>query len=81
MMGWRVVRCIMLVSVNMIISTIIGERGFVDFAGSKERFHKYQDNRLQLLIAKWGKEIVNDLYKINLANRLHVFERDDKISI
>lgn len=50
-----------------------GEKGFADFAGNKEKFHEYQNTRLQLLIAKWGKEIVNDLYKINLADRLHVF--------
>lgn len=49
-----------------------GEKGFVDKLGSKEAFHDYQNEKLQILINKWGKEYVDDLYTVNFHKRLNV---------
>jgi GT2 family glycosyltransferase len=49
-----------------------GEKGFVDKLGSREAFHKYQDDKLAILVNKWGKEKVDALYKCDLSKRVHV---------
>ena len=49
-----------------------GEKGFVDKLGSKENFHNYQNEKLQILINKWGQERVQNIYTINMQQRLNV---------
>ena len=49
-----------------------GEKGFVDKLGSRENFHNYQNEKLQILINKWGEQRVNDLYAADLAKRVHI---------
>lgn len=49
-----------------------GEKGFVDKLGSKEAFHNYQDEKLKILINKWGQERIDDIYTVNMQKRLNV---------
>ena len=49
-----------------------GEKGFIDKLGSREAFHSYQDEKLAILIKKWGQDIVDDLYKVDLSKRVNI---------
>ena len=49
-----------------------GEKGFVDKLGSRENFHNYQNEKLQILINKWGEERVNNLYATDMSKRVHI---------
>lgn len=49
-----------------------GEKGFVDKLGSREKFHNYQNEKLQILISKWGEKRVNDIYAADLAKRVNI---------
>ena len=50
----------------------VGERGFVDLLGSKEKFTKYQEQQQAKLVAKWGQEKVDDLWKIDRTKAINV---------
>jgi len=49
-----------------------GEKAFADAFGGKEGFHDHQGLNYQLLIDKWGKEKVEELYKIDMTKRLSI---------
>lgn len=49
-----------------------GEKAFADIFGGKEGFYDHQGKNYQLLIDKWSKEKVEDLYKIDMIKRLSI---------
>jgi GT2 family glycosyltransferase len=49
-----------------------GEKAFADAFGGKEGFYSHQDKNYELLINKWGKEKVEELYKIDMIKRLSI---------
>lgn len=49
-----------------------GEKGFIDYCGSQEAFHKYQEEHLQILISRLGQSIVNDIFTIDIKKPVKI---------
>lgn len=58
--------------VRNVLINHVGERGFVDLLGSKEAFTKYQDAQHDKLLAKWGQDEVDNLWKIDRTNDINI---------
>ena len=50
----------------------IGEKGFIEALGSKDKFSELQNSNLDRLIEKWGQARVDDIYRVELADRQRV---------
>ena len=44
-----------------------GEKGFVDYLGTSDKFHEYQNKQLEILKNRLGESVVNDIYTIDMA--------------
>jgi len=46
----------------------VGEKAFIDYCGSAEEFHKYQERHHEILIERLGKDVVEDMFEIEMKS-------------